>query len=56
MPTALDDFTVDQRGNLSHRVIGWAVEFVSLGGGIVVLEHMFEGLADVDSLQKFDVN
>ena len=47
---ALDDFAVDELGDFGHGVVFRAVELEGLGGGGVVLEHVFEGLADVDSL------
>ena len=48
--TMLDDFLVDELGNLGCGVVLWAVELVGLRGGGVVLEHFFEGFAYVDCL------
>ena len=47
VPPMLDDFAVYELGDFGHGVVRWAVELVGLGGGVIVMEHDFEGLAYV---------
>lgn len=47
---AFVDFAVDELRDFGHGVVFRAVELEGLGGGGVVLEHVFEGLTDVDGL------
>lgn len=51
----LDDFAVDQLGNLGGRVVLGAVKLIGLTGGRVVVEHELEGSTDVDGLYSVSV-
>ena len=55
MAPAFDDFAVDEAGDLGHGIVCWTVQFVGLGGCIVILEHVFKSLTDVDCLLAFKV-
>ena len=50
MSSVLDDFAVNELGDLSGGVILWPVELEGLGCGGVVLEHFFEGFTYVNCL------
>ncbi len=49
---ALEDFAVDQLGDLGCRVVLGAVQFEGLRGRLVVVEHLLERLTDVDGLGR----
>ena len=46
----LDDFTVNQLGDLRSRVVLRTVQLVSLTGGGVVVQHSLKTLTNVDRL------
>ena len=46
----LDDFTVNQLGDLRSRVVLGTVQLVSLTGGGVVVQHSLKTLTNVDGL------
>jgi hypothetical protein len=46
----LDDFLINQLGDLCCRVVGWAVQLVGLGCGAVILEHDLQRLTHINSL------
>jgi hypothetical protein len=52
MSAMLDNFPIHQLSNLCCGIILWAVEFVGLRGGIIILEHFFKALAHVDYLER----
>ena len=46
----LDDFAVDQLGNLGGGVVLGAVKLVGLTGGAVVVQHALERATDINGL------
>jgi hypothetical protein len=48
----LDDFAVDQLGNLGSGVVLGAVQLVCLTRGAVVMQHALEGGTDIDGLDR----
>lgn len=52
MAALLDNFTVDQLGNLRSRVVLRTVQLESLAGGVVIMQHGFKALTDINGLEE----
>jgi hypothetical protein len=50
VPAPLEDFPVDQLGDLGRRVVLGAVQLKGLGRRLVVVQDLLERLTDVDDL------
>lgn len=51
----LDDFTVDQLGNLRGGVVLGTVELEGLTNGAVIVQHLLKGGTDVNGLKKSEL-
>lgn len=51
MTTVLNDLAVHELGDFSSRVVLWPVQLESLRCGVVVIQHKFKSVGNIDNLQ-----